>query len=406
MRILVLSSPSGGQCGIGDYNANLSAALRAQDHRVDLIPLSRSGDRSPMIRELQRRITNYDAAILHYDGSLYGDAPAEMFRNFAAVVRSLGKRPAIAILHEALPPLPRRPLVKPWSPACLPTWRSYLARRAVIDAMNSNLTALVHGEHMRREWINIGVSPERIEAIVFPMQPGSPLIEPRPLGKTDTVELTMFGFVTEYKGYEIALNAMRVLPENYVLTIAGGPVPFYRNDRTMDAIHGFIQTGAWFYPIASVGRRYSSTERQSMEARVRFTGHVPPERVADIMGRTDIALAPYRRSNGSAALADYVEYARPTIASALPVFCDLAAHANCFGIVAVDASFELAHAIRNLAGNFNERLRMFEAARIFAEKHSFAALARRCISVFGTPSLEPMSIERSASSRGDAVSAA
>src|SRR5258707_6877921 len=215
MRILTLSSPSGGQCGIGDYNADLIAVLRPQGYQIDLIPLSRSGDRTPMIRELQRRIASCDAAILQYDGSLYGDAPAEMSRNFATVVRSLGKRPAIAILHEGLMPLPRRPLVKPWSRACLPTWRDHIARRAMIDTMNTNLTVFVHGEHMRREWINIGVLPERIKAIVHPMQPGTSLIEPRPLTETTTVELTMFGFVKEYKGYEVALNAMRLLPENY-----------------------------------------------------------------------------------------------------------------------------------------------------------------------------------------------
>jgi hypothetical protein len=46
--------------------------------------------------------------------------------------------------------------------------------------------------------------------------------EPRSLSDADTVELTIFDFVT---GYEIALNAMRLLPENYVLNIAGGCVP-------------------------------------------------------------------------------------------------------------------------------------------------------------------------------------
>src|SRR6266849_624134 len=326
MRILTLSSLGGGQCGIGDYNAELCAALCAEGHQVDLIPLSRTGDRIPMIREFRRRITNYDAAILQFDASLYGDALADRYRNFAMIARFLGKRPAITIIHESLPPLPRRPLVKPWSQACLPTWRDYLARRAMIDAMNSNLTMLVHGEHTRREWMSLGVSSERIKAIVFPMQPGASLIEPRPLDETTTIELTILGFVKEYKGYQIALNAMRLLPQNYVLTIAGGSYPHEPNDRTIDAIHGFIQTGTWPYqswygPIATVPRRYLEAERQSIEARVKFTGHVPPGQVADIMGHTDIALAPYRRSSGSAALADYLEHGRPTIASALPAFC-------------------------------------------------------------------------------------
>src|SRR5262249_40579578 len=154
-------------------------------------------------------------------------------------------------------------------------------------------------------------------------------------------------------------------------------------------IHGFIQTGAWPYrmqfgPIATVPRPYSKAERHSMEARIKFTGHLRSEEVAAVMARTDIALAPYRRSCGSAALAAYVEYGRPAIASALPAFCDFAAQANCFRVVAMDAPFELAYAIRKLAMDLDERRRMFSAARAFAETHSFAALARHCISVFDT----------------------
>ena len=342
--------------------------------------------------EFQRRIPHSDAAILHYDHSLYGDDPISAARNFARIVSGLGKRPAIVFLHEGLPALPRRPLFKPWSSAFLPTWKGHLARRTMTHAINSgkSLTALVHSEHMRREWIGVGALPSRVKAIVYPMRPAESLVEPRSLSDADKVELTIFGFVTEYKGYEIALNAMRLLPESYVLNIAGGCVPSSHNDRTLDAIHGFIQTGRWPYrlqyePIATIRRRYSEAERQSMEKRVKFTGHVPPECVADIMGRTDIALVPYRRSCGSAVLADALEFARPTIAAALPVFCDLERRANCLRLVAPDAPFELAHAIRELAGNLVERRRMFSAARLFAETYSFAVLASDCLSLLASP---------------------
>jgi hypothetical protein len=130
MRILTFSSPGGGQCGIGDYSAELSAALSAKGHLIDLIPLPRNGDRMSVTLESQRRIPNSDAAILHYDGSLYGDEPTCASRNFARIVSRLGNRPAIVFLHEGLPPsLPRRPLVKPWSSAFLPTWRGSRASK-------------------------------------------------------------------------------------------------------------------------------------------------------------------------------------------------------------------------------------------------------------------------------------
>jgi glycosyltransferase involved in cell wall biosynthesis len=99
------------------------------------------------------------------------------------------------------------------------------------------------------------------------------------------------------------------------------------------------------------------------------------------MGRADIVLLPYHRSYGSAALADAIEFARPTIAAALPAFCEVAAQVNCFRLVRPDAPFELAHAIRDLADNLNERRRMFASACDFARAHSFAILAQDCISI-------------------------
>jgi hypothetical protein len=63
MRVLTLWSPSGGICGIVDYNADLSAALRAQGHRVDILKLVRRGNRTPMVEEFRQRIAHYDAVI-------------------------------------------------------------------------------------------------------------------------------------------------------------------------------------------------------------------------------------------------------------------------------------------------------------------------------------------------------
>jgi hypothetical protein len=64
---------------------------------------------------------------------------------------------------------------------------------------------------MRREWVGIGALPSRVRIHRLSDATGERLVEPRSLSDADTVELTIFDFVT---GYEIALNAMRLLPEN------------------------------------------------------------------------------------------------------------------------------------------------------------------------------------------------
>ena len=59
MRILALSSPGGGTCGIGDYNAELSSALRDLGHHVDILKLVRRGDRTSMVQEFRQRIADF-----------------------------------------------------------------------------------------------------------------------------------------------------------------------------------------------------------------------------------------------------------------------------------------------------------------------------------------------------------
>jgi glycosyltransferase involved in cell wall biosynthesis len=383
MRILALSSPSGGICGIGDYNAEFSAALRAEGHQVDIVKLVRRGDRRPMVEEFRQRIANYDAVIFHFDGSLYGDTPFAISRNVINLVRAMGNKPGIAFLHEGPPRLLARKMIVSW-----------LMRRTMIAALN-RLTIFVHSEDTRSEWIGKGIAPGQIKTIAFPLQLSRSLVEPRPLGESDTVELLMFGFVAYYKGFETVLRALRVLPQNYCLTIAGDRAAGTWDDPTLNAIHGFIQTGVWDpeWRRTLLQRPHSDTDRQSLERRVRFTGHVAPDRIAEIMGRADIALLPYLRSCGSAALADAIAFARPTIATSLPAFREVAAQANCLRLVTPDAPFELAYAIRDLAGNLDERRRMFASACAFARAHSFAALAQDCISILDGTKTPPSNVD-------------
>jgi glycosyltransferase involved in cell wall biosynthesis len=335
MRLLALSTP-GGHCGIGDYNAELSVSLQAQGHDVDLIELVRIGDRTLPTGEFARRIAHYDAAIVQHEFSFFGDVHPHVMTNFTAVVRALraARKPAIVFMHTDMLWMPPRPMLRPWSAAA----RNRAARRAMIDEINRtpHLRLLVHAEKSRQDWIGIGVAPERIATITFAMRPAGLALEPRPLSEADTVELVMFGFLVEYKGYEVALKAMRVLPENYRLTIAGEVPQFDRNSRILDAILGFLHTGEWVSPqgykaVTQILRPFAEAERQSMRKRVRITGYVPPSQIPHLMSRADIVLLPYRIGPpGSATLGTALAFGRPVVASGVDTFRNIAAQADCF----------------------------------------------------------------------------
>jgi glycosyltransferase involved in cell wall biosynthesis len=224
------------------------------------------------VRELARRIGDCDGVIVQHEHSFFGETWKGMFDNFTDILTVLqrGRKPAIAVMHTDMPIIRKRPVLRPWSHAA----RDRSARRRMLRTINrTNLRLLVHGEDSRREWIKIGTASERIDSIIFPMRPMHPFVEPRELSETDRVELVIFGFVAEYKGFEVALKAMRLLPENYFLTIAGGAYEHHPNIPILDSIYGFLHTGEWksaeeFPPVRSIPRPFTDNERESLHKRV------------------------------------------------------------------------------------------------------------------------------------------
>src|ERR1700719_4807917 len=116
----------------------------------------------------------------------------------------------------------------------------------------------------------------------------------RPLTAQDPVQLAIFGFVSAYKGYETVLNAIRLLPDNVTLVIAGGKHPCNSGDKTLDSILGFLHTGAWSRPtMPRLPGRFTSADRDRLRKRVRITGYLSQTEMVNILNGTDIALAIY-----------------------------------------------------------------------------------------------------------------
>lgn len=376
MRVISLST-QGIKCGIGDYNSDLKAAFERQACVYDVHPIDRS--MSPTRRNLTfleafpPQTRGYDLAIVQHEFSFYGRSLRKSNRNFARLVRQLGKagQPTLIFMHT-IPPVVRKP-------SWLSNWKDRRAWRSVAAAVNRepNIRLIVHGAHSKDAFIEEGVAPAKIMDIVFPMFSGLPYVPPRPL--TAEVTLLMFGFIAAYKGYETALNAMRLLPENVRLVIAGDRNPHGPNDLTLDAIHGFIETGQWFHSakLPALPRRMTKAESESLRARVKFLGHITD--LDEVIGNADIVLAPYTLDGpaGSSALSRLLSYGRPIIASGIPAFQDIQKRSNCMKLIPPYARFELAQAVRDLIADLPERQRMSAAAIKFVRENDFDSLAAR-----------------------------
>src|SRR4029077_5270402 len=131
------------------------------------------------------------------------------------------------IMHTGFPVLPRSHTIPFFSKNA----KVRAAKRAMVSATTPRACVFPHGDIAREQIAGNGVRRDRVEAIVFPLTAERDVTKPRPLGEQDKVQLAIFGFVSKYKGYETVLNAMRLLPDNITLVIAGGKHPCNPGDE-------------------------------------------------------------------------------------------------------------------------------------------------------------------------------
>ena len=384
MKILSLSTLNV-PCGIGNYNSDLMAAFERMGHtcKVERIERSIPPTRRNLhfLRSFAPCLADYDMAVIQHEFSFYGTSIRRSNNNFARLIRSLRhtEKPICLFMHTMFPRAPKQG----W-------WRTrkYLrAMDAVVAAINENpkVRVFVHGTHSKSSFASDGVNVGQIVDIAFPMFPDCRVSPPKELKKGEPVTLLMFGFISAYKGYEAALNAMRLLPDNVRLVIAGERSYMASHDLTLDAIHGFLEIGEWYLRprLRRVPRPFTATEREVFRERCEVIGICKFRqawRGHEQCGYRACSVHTRWASSFFCAWSGPV-FGRPIVASSIPGFVDVQQRANCLRLIPPLAYFELADAIRRLIDDHGERLRMSAAAKEFALGNHFGTIASTMISV-------------------------
>lgn len=171
----------------------------------------------------------------------------------------------------------------------------------------------------------------------------------------------LFGFTSEYKGHDIAVNALEYLPDNYKLMIFGaqhprGIVPFRRVDGYLQSILDRIA----FYDDKFVKAKL---KRRKVYERVEFFGAVSDEELIEAMRNVDIVALPYIEVGqmGSGIATNALECKAKIIASNTKCFAELRKYyPNCFAQFDIGNSLELANKIMHFkdiyTGNIEKAL--------------------------------------------------
>ncbi len=379
-RVLVVSSWEE-TCGIATYSSNLVAELRRAGADVDVFALDRAGQVYMTRRERRvhllrciEQARSADIVHVQHEFGLFGLTPVESLRLTSRLLSQLRalRKPSIVTFHS-LPPSPSGTMAPPKPRSRRERTRMLLARTAwrwfVVRHFIGRgiLRALVHTPLARRLLNESGVPLGRIDVIAHGVAPRQPAIgrdeARRRLGYEDNVVLlSLFGFVSSYKGVDTALEALDRLPDNYRVAVVGGRHPASKGDPSFDDALSALR----------------------FRQRVRVTGWVDLPTLDLYHAATDICIAPYRETGllASGAITWALSSGKPTVATRIAAFVELAHMSRCVYLVAQDSPDELAFAAQAIAGSPELSRMLTDASRLYCADNSWARVAQRHLELY------------------------
>jgi glycosyltransferase involved in cell wall biosynthesis len=372
---VAMFAPWHARCGIRDYTAHLVQALDALPEiastRIVAAPpdAARGSLRSALAHRredaerfrLLGRAMNAGADVAHVQHQYFlfgGVSPIKSHvRSFLDEVRV----PVALTVHEIAEP------------------RGGIADRALVAAANrmnfrhpAVRVLIVHTEADRQRLLSQGLPERRLRLIRLP----APLAEHMPELKSarrllESVfpaligrrAVTLFGFLSAKKGHGTAIEALSALPEDIVLVLAGGQHPDDHTDY-----------------VVSLRREI---DRLGMAQRTIITGYLPEEQIPALMAITEVAIAPFLRTSGSASLADLLASGRPVVASDIGPHRELLAESpGLLALVPPGDPGRLAEEVRGLLDDAPRREALRHAALAYAAEHTYAAMARATLAVY------------------------
>jgi len=360
------------RCGIAAYSTALLAALAGRVEAggpltVARLPVPGDETREEALAALAERANEADVIHIQHEFTFFhGYLPNQttLFR-FARRLR----RPVVLTAHSVLPleslmhvaeeTRPVRRLVKR-----VLTYHAGL-RRAVERAPYALADALiVHTDACAARLAAAGLPKSRIHRIpagVPPLAESAPL--PPDLAtflRRPTVAIP--GFVTPNKGYETALEALTLLPEDVGLVIAGG--------ARVDSEAPYLAALA------------AEIERRSLAGRVRITGFLAEGQLAAVLRQSTVAALPHREATGSYSVTLPLSAGRAIVASDLACFREIARESEAVTLVPPGDPGALARALAGLLVEEERRKRAEAAARAFAGSHSWEQVAERTAAIY------------------------
>ena len=244
--------------------------------------------------------------------------------------------------------------------------RSRLQRLNAISIMQKFDGVIVHTEHARQRLINYGLAPDYVKRIPHGLleqrgEPAAPLITPEAMDKM--VTLLLFGKLKPYKGADVLLNALGLLPPSLRaqcrLHIVGKP---------------YMDTA----PLLALIRKHGLEKNIVWDLRF-----VDDREMNEIFAKADIIVMPYREIDASGVLMVGLQTARPIVASRIGLFAEMLTDGKHGYLVPPDEIEPLADALGKLIASKSRREEMGQnVANLCKEIPTWNAIARMTLDAY------------------------
>lgn len=283
------------KCGIADYSNYFKNAFDRLGLTIDIVPAGKTEALADFIK-LGKLMNNADIAHIQHEYSFFGSTRFQQMVLFYFFLKQI-KIPIVITLHELMLPVAGR--FYKLREFILFSTQKLLFSKAAIIFIHTNIQL----ETVRK----MGIKKEKL--FFFP-HPIPEIIEKSNrdakykeiFGIKAKNVFTIFGFVSQRKGYDLAINAIKDM-EDSVLIIAGGK---NQNDKS-----------SYFQDLNEKIRSLK------LQDRVLITDYISENDVCIVMGATDIVLAPFIDMYGSGSLSLSVAYHKPILASDIGPMRDL-----------------------------------------------------------------------------------
>ena len=354
------------RCGIADYSAALSVALR-QHVELETVVLRPNRLNPLALAADARRLGRADVAHVQHTYSFFG-VDALTYTLAWRVLRAAIRAPLVVTAHTVRPDGPARYAGGLGSSLAnavgAPAWHD-------VETFRRAEAVIVHAGLHRDRLLARGVAADRC-VVVPPPVPRRVPVEAAAvnafrarhgLGRRPVVGV--FGFVERSKRFALVLEALAALGRGDAptLLVAGGPrLPEH------DAVLAGVRADA---------------ARAGLADRLVVTGYVPPAEVAVALEAMDVVVVPYATEDSvSYSLHVALAQERPVVATAVAPLRELEARGHAIALVQPDDPHDLAKTLAALLDDAAARTRLAAAARAYAATQSIDVTARRTLEVY------------------------